>query len=96
MTTDDADLPTVGELIELVEQLDADNERLRLARLELAKLMEDAVTEQVAGERRIAELADRVVLLERELEAINQTRLVRHTRPLRSLYARLRRTGVGA
>jgi predicted nucleic acid-binding Zn-ribbon protein len=96
VTTHDAEMPSVGELIELVERLDADNERLRLARLELAKLMEDAVTEQVAGERRIAELEDRVALLERELEAINQTRLIRHTRPVRALYARFRRGGVGA
>lgn len=89
----DPELPTVGELLELVEQLDADNERLRMKSLDLMRLMEDAVTAQVAGERRIAELTDRVAVLDAELEAIARTRLMRLTAPLRSVYRRLRSRG---
>lgn len=88
--------PDVAELLALVEQLDADNERLRNKALDLAHRMEDAVTAQVAGERRIDELDARVALLEAELHALENTRVLRMTRPLRSAYARLRSRRGGA
>ncbi len=84
------ELPDVGELLAIVEQLDEDNERLRVRVLELLDLMEDAVTAQVAAERRADELAERVRGLEVELAAVEDTRIMRLTRPLRSAYARLR------
>lgn len=88
---DDGDTrPDVGELLALVEQLDADNERLRNKALDLARFAEDAVTAQVAGERRIDELTDRIALLEAEIDALQRTRLMRTTRPLRTAYGRLR------
>jgi hypothetical protein len=69
---------------ELIERLDADNERLRMKALDLMRLMEDAVTAQVAAERRAAEL-------EAELDALRNTKLMRVAAPARRLYARLRR-----
>lgn len=84
------DQAAVAELLALVEDLDADNERLRLRVLELLELMEQAVTEQVAGERRIAELDGQRRALEAELDAVRKTRVMRMTAPARRAYARLR------
>lgn len=80
----------IEELVALVDELDADNERLRMRVLELLELMEDAVTAQVAGERRIAELEQRCAALEREIEALGNTRVMRVAAPARRVYARLR------
>jgi hypothetical protein len=82
------DLPTIDELLALVERLDADNERLRMKALELGRLVEDAVTAQVAGERRILELDARIEALDAELQALANTRVVRMSRPFRAVYAR--------
>lgn len=84
------DGPTIGELLALVERLDADNERLRMKALELGKLVEDAVTAQVAAERRTAEMGERVELLDNELKALADTRVLRVARPFRTAYRRLR------
>ncbi|TVR21811.1 MAG: hypothetical protein EA389_14350 [Ilumatobacter sp.] len=81
--------PDDTELLALVEQLDADNERLRTKALDLIRLMEDAVTEQVAGERRIEELEARVETLEAEIQSLENSRVLRMTRPLRAAYGRL-------
>jgi hypothetical protein len=83
--------PSVGELLALVEQLDADNERLRVKALEFGRLVEDAVTAQVAAERANAELRDRIEVLDAELQALARTRVLRFTRPLRTVYGRVRR-----
>jgi hypothetical protein len=85
------DAPTVGELLELVERLDADNERLRMKALELGRLVEDAVTARVAVERAHAELRERYEVLDAELKALAGTRVLRAARPFRSAYGRLRR-----
>lgn len=85
--------PALAELVELVERLDADNERLRLKALELMELMEAAVTEQVAGERRIDELERQVAALQTEVDALHGTRLMRLARPVRAAYGRMRNRG---
>lgn len=80
----------IEELVGLVEDLDADNERLRLKVLEILRLMEDAVTAQVAAERRAADLAAERDRLAAELDAVRATRIMRWSRPVRDLYGRLR------
>lgn len=85
-----ADAAALAELVALVEDLDADNERLRLKVLEVLRLMEDAVTAQVAAERTAAEAIAERDRLAAELAAIADTRIMRWSRPLRDLYARLR------
>lgn len=80
----------MAELLALVEDLDADIERLRMRVLELLELMEEAVTAQVAGERRIAELEQHVAALEAEAQALRNTRVMRMAAPARRAYARLR------
>ena len=82
--------PDTEELLGLVERLDADNERLRMKSLDLMKLMEEAVTQQVAGERRIAELEEQNRRLEAEVSALHDTKLMRLAAPFRSVYARVR------
>ena len=91
-----AELAELAELVGVVEQLDEDNERLRVRVLELLELMEDAVTAQVAAERRADELAARVAALDAELAAVRNTRVMRATAPLRAAYARFRQRGGGA
>lgn len=87
-TPDDA--PNPVELIELIERLDHDNERLRMKSLGLMNLMEEAVNREVAGERRIEELDRRIDELEAENAALHNTKLMRFTRPIREVYRRLR------
>ena len=82
-----------GRLITLVELLDADNEHLRQRNLLVLRWMEEAVTTQVAGERRIADLEERNRALEVELDAIHRSVTWRTLLPIRSLYARIRRRG---
>ena len=87
---DPVDRDGMAELLALVEELDADNERLRRRVLELLELMEETVTAQVAGERRIDELHQRCEQLTEELAAIEGTKVMRSTAALRRLYARIR------
>jgi hypothetical protein len=91
MTTPPDDVPDVGELLDLVERLDADNERLRMKSLDLMRVMEEGVDAQVAGERRIVELEKQVGRLEAELAAVHRTKLMRFSAPLRRVYAAVRR-----
>lgn len=81
----------VGELVRLVERLDADNERLRIRALDLLRYMEEAVTAQVAGERRIAELEAMNSDLERRLVEVESSLVVRLTARPRRVLARLRK-----
>jgi predicted nucleic acid-binding Zn-ribbon protein len=84
------DVPDVGELLALVEQLDTDNERLRMKVLELMEEMEETVTAQVAAERHIDELREQLQRQDAELRAVHTSKLMRFTAPLRRAYARLR------
>jgi hypothetical protein len=86
-----ADADPIPDLVALVEQLDEENERLRVKVLDLLRMMEETVDSQVAGERRIAELERRILSLEADLAAINQSFVVRVTAPLRRLVVGLRR-----
>lgn len=70
-------------MVEIIEELDRDNERLRTKVLEIMTLMEEAVTAQVAAERRVVEL-------ESDLHAIQATKTMRLLRPFRNGYAWLR------
>ena len=91
MTTGPDDVPGVDELLELVERLDSDNEQLRMKGFELMRVMEEIVTDQVAGERRVAELEARNRHLEDELAAVHRTKLMRLSAPFRRVYGRFRR-----
>lgn len=94
---DPSDVPEVGELLDLIGRLDADNERLRLRVLEVMEWMEEAVTAQVATERELEScrrLADEAT---GELEAIRHTRSWRLLAVPRRAYGALRhRFGRGA
>ena len=92
MTSVPDDLPDVGELLEGVERLDADNERLRMKALDLMRAMEDVVSDQVAGERRITELEEQNRRLEAELALVRHTKLMRFARRSSTRTARF---GVG-
>lgn len=74
----------------MVDRLDAENESQRLRILDLTKWMEEAVTAQVACERRLAEIETHRRSLETELDAIHHTRTWRMLMPLRRVVARLR------
>jgi len=94
---DSPDVPEVGELLDLIGRLDADNERLRLRVLEVMEWMEDAVTAQVATERELESCRRRVAEAAAELEAIRQTRAWRLlAAPRRAYGAFRRRFGGGA
>ena len=84
-------IPDVGELLELVTRLDADNERLRLRVLEVLEWMEEAVTAQVASERDLAECRQRANELVAELDAIRSTKSWRLLAPPRRVYGNVRR-----
>lgn len=90
--------PVDDETRAIIEQLDADNEHFMLVTIELRDLLEEAVTREVALERRVEELValnqelraqlDRV---EGELCAIHATKVLRLSRVPRTLYSRIRR-----
>ena len=84
MRSSDSASPDIRELLGVIEDLDADNERLRMKALELMELMECAVTQQVSAERRLAELDEQVKVLQSEIDALHSTKLMRFVRPLRS------------
>lgn len=77
----------------MLEQLHAENERLRLRVLELMKLMEDEVTDKVEAEFRVDEWRHQAEALQRELDALRNTKVMRMMQPARRLYARIRRRG---
>ena len=81
--TSDAQPGDQKTLVEIIEELDRDNERLRTKVLEIMTLMEEAVTAQVAAELRVVEL-------ESDLHAIQATKTMRLLRPFRNGYAWLR------
>jgi len=77
-------------IFEMSEQLDQDNEHLRMRLLETTAWMEGAVTDQVACERRLVEIEDQATALQAELDAIYQTMTCRMIAPVRRLYGRIR------
>ena len=78
----------IEELLEIVGELDATNEHLRMKVLDLMRLMEDAVTAQVAAERQRDEFERR---LDAALAAIEGSRTLKMTRPLRRAAERIGR-----
>ena len=72
-------------MVEMIGELDRDNERLRTKLLEFMTLMEEAVTAQVAAERRVLEL-------EADLQAIRSTKTMRMLATVSQRYAWLRST----
>ena len=60
--------PTTEEMLALIDRLDADNELQRLRIIELLDLLETAVTDQVAAERRADEAAALVRAAEADAE----------------------------
>lgn len=80
----------VAELLAMIEQLDEDNERLRLRVLEVMEWTEEAVTAQVAVERQMAASEERAAALAAELDAIRATRSWRLLAPPRRVYGWIR------
>jgi len=85
MTADDRPEP-----FDLVSSLDEENERLRLRVLEVMVWMEEAVTEQVAQERRATDFERQAIALQHELDAIHQSWSWRLLKWPRSGYSTLR------
>ena len=83
----------IEDILEMLERLDSENESQRLRILDLAKWMEEAVTAQVACERRLAEIDTHRRSLEAELDAIHRSRSWRMLAPVRGMVARLRAGG---
>lgn len=101
------DEPSVDELLALLDHLDDDHERQRLRLYEVLDWFEGAVTAQVAAERRrdeltaeveayrarVAELEAHEAALLAEVHALHGSLLFRAARPVRSLWAKVRRRG---
>lgn len=91
--------PTVDELLVLLNRLDADFETQRLKLLQVLDRYEDSVNETLATQRRLVaaeERADRndqaaaeVIRLQAHITALNNTKMMRAVRPIRSVYAKL-------
>lgn len=81
---------TTAVPVELLDEMERDHDAMRMRILELLSLLENAVTAQVDGERRIAELTEQCHRQEVEIEALHNTRLFRAARPFRRAYARVR------
>jgi septal ring factor EnvC (AmiA/AmiB activator) len=60
---------------EILDDLEAENMSLRLRILDILKWMEEAVTDQVASERRLSEVDAQRCSLQAELDAANQSRV---------------------
>jgi hypothetical protein len=88
MSTEGELRAALAEAEQLIERLDADNERLRMKVLDVMRHWEAAVSERVDHELRAE-------ALETELTAWQHTKVMRALAPLRRLYARLRRREVG-
>jgi hypothetical protein len=78
------------EAVRLVEQLDQENEQYMRVTMDLRNLLEDAVNREVALEREVAVLRRRIVDLERGLDTVMSTTVMRLSRPLRALWSQLR------
>jgi hypothetical protein len=91
-----ANAPTDADLAQMLAEIDRDHEAMRLRILELLRLLEDAVTAQVAGERRVAELTEQCARLQAEVDALHDTKLFRAARPVRAAYSRIRSVGRSA
>jgi hypothetical protein len=78
------------EATRLVEQLDHENEQYMRVTMDLRNLLEDAVNREVALEREVATLRRRVADLERGLDTVLGTTVMRMSRPLRAVWSRLR------
>ena len=66
-------MPDDEAIFQMSQRLDQDNEHLRMRLLEMTAWMEGAVTDQVACERRLADVEDHASALQAELDAIYQT-----------------------
>ncbi len=89
--TADADTPDPQELLELIDELDAEHERLRLRLLETMEWLEDSVSSTARTERELAVWRNQAQNLADELDAVHSSASWRLTRPLRVLRDRLRR-----
>ena len=80
--------PTVEDLLGIVDRLDADNETQRLRLIAAFDQLESAVTAHVAAEQRNEELTVQLARVQHELDALNNTKLLRLVRPARTLYSK--------
>ena len=86
-------------MLVLLNWLDADFETQRLKLLQVLDRYEDSVNETLATQRRLVaaeERADRndqaaaeVIRLQAHITALNNTKMMRAVRPIRSVYAKL-------
>ena len=74
------------EISSFIAQLESEHEQLRLRRLELLQLLEDEVSRRIDWEIQAGNL-------QRELDAITSSRLMKLVAPLRRVRARLARSG---
>lgn len=79
----------VPDLEAVLEELHADHERLRMRVLDLMRLMEDEVTDRVEAEQQASEWEQQATALQRELDALRNTKLMRAAAPLRRIYTRV-------
>lgn len=84
------ELPSTRELIDLVERLDGENERLRQRVLEVMEWMEESVSNSVRREHADEAWRQQAENLAAELDAIHATSSWRVTAPLRMVASRLR------
>jgi hypothetical protein len=88
--SDMSELPSTQELLELVERLDGENERLRQRALQIMEWMEESVSNAVRRERTDEAWRRQAENLTAELDAIRATSSWRLTAPLRMVASRLR------
>lgn len=87
---DGSGAPDVGALLDLVERLDGENERLRQRVLEVMEWMEEAVSTAVRREVADEAWREQAQNLEAEINAIHATLSWRITKPLRMAAGRRR------
>ena len=85
----------ISALLQLVEGLDADHERLRQRVLELMEWMEASVTAEVRTERELDAWQRQAENLAAELDAVHGSSSWRLTSPLRAMNGRVRRRTPG-
>ena len=89
-------MPDPSELLELIDELDSEHERLRRRLLETMEWLEQSVSSEVRTERELEAWRRQALNVGAELDAVHSSASWRFTRPLRVLNDRLRRSGAGA
>jgi hypothetical protein len=94
--TSDAEVPDPSALLELIDELDSEHERLRRRLLETMEWLEQSVSSEVRTERELEAWRRHAQNVGAELDALHSSASWRLTAPLRVLNGRLRRSEAGA